>query len=439
MFSLFDLSLQLNRFPIKKAKGDLQTIVTLPKNEKIIFIESQKKAIVDYHLQNNSFYKNLLGQSGFTTWEALPILNKSNLQQSLQTRLSKGFTSKNSYVNKTSGSSGTPFVFAKDKYSHALTWASNYMRFGWHNINLNSAYQARFYGIPKDFFGRSKERFKDFLSNRYRFSVFDLSDEKLEAFLIQFKQKRFDYINGYTSSIVLFAKFLQRKELVLKDVCPSLKVCIVTSEMLFETDKILLEKHFGIPIVNEYGASELDLIAFENKNGEWQINTETLFVEILDEHDAIVPYGQSGRIVVTSLFNKAHPFIRYDLGDIGTLDEKSTPQKPILKQLIGRTNDIVHFPSGKKSGGLVFYYVTKSIIEDGGNIKEFVIKQTTINNFTIEYVSANELTKTEIITIEKAIELYLEPHLKFDFIRKQCLQRTQRGKLKQFTSELVLS
>jgi phenylacetate-CoA ligase len=43
-----------------------------------------------------------------------------------------------------------------------------------------------------------------------------------------------------------------------------------------------LEKQLGIPVINEYGASELDLIAFENPEGEWQMNSET-FIEILDE------------------------------------------------------------------------------------------------------------------------------------------------------------
>jgi phenylacetate-CoA ligase len=61
-----------------------------------------------------------------------------------------------------------------------------------------------------------------------------------------------------------------------------------------------------------------------------------LFVEILDEKGAVLPYGEKGRIVITSLFNKAHPFIRYDIGDIGALDEKSTLQRPILQQLIGQ-------------------------------------------------------------------------------------------------------
>lgn len=434
MFNLFDLSLQINGFPIKEAKAELRKILSLSEKEHEAFIENKKLEIAAFHLKNNLFYQELVGSKTFENWTDLPVLNKKNLQKSLVERLTNSYSPKNIYVNKTSGSSGDPFIFAKDKYSHALTWASNIYRFGWFGIDFNTSFQARFYGIPLDFIGNKKERFKDFLGNRFRFSIFDLSDVVLDGFLKHFETKKFDYINGYTSSIVLFAKFLQKKNIILKEICPSLKVCMVTSEMLFEEDKILLEKQFGIPIVNEYGASELDLIAFQNPQGEWQVNSETLFVEILDDNNTILPYGAAGRIVITSLFNKAHPFIRYDIGDIGILDEKSTVKKPILKKLIGRTNDIALLPSGKKSPGLTFYYVTKSIIEDDGNVKEFIIKQTKIDTFEIEYVSEIELTEVQIQNVEKAIALYLEPHLKFSFIRKNTLERSNRGKLKQFKS-----
>jgi phenylacetate-CoA ligase len=436
MLQLFDLTLQLNGFPMTKAKAELQKIIALSEAEHKVFIEDKKKEIVAFHLQNNPFYNDLVGSSWSRNWNDLPILTKKNLQKPLSERLSKGFSEKSVYINKTSGSSGDPFIFAKDKFCHGLTWASNIYRFGCFGIDFNKSYQARFYGIPLDFFGNKKERIKDFLSNRYRFTIFDLSDEVLEKVLLKFKQKKFDYVNGYTSSIVLFAKFLQSKNIILKEICPTLKVCMVTSEMLFEEDKILLEKQFGIPIVNEYGASELDLIAFQNPKGEWQINAETLFVEIIDENNLALPFGKEGRVVITSLYNKAHPFIRYDIGDIGILDEKSTLQKPILKQLIGRTNDVAVLPSGKKSPGLTFYYVTKSIIEDDGNVKEFVIKQTKTDTFEIDYVSENELSLSQIKKIEEAISLYLEPNLKFVFTRKLSLERTNRGKLKQFKSLL---
>ena len=420
---------------MKEAQLEFEKNLQISESEYQKFIETKRKEIVQFHIENNTFYKNLVGNTDISNWNNLPILTKKNLQVPLAERLSKGFE-KNIYINKTSGSSGDPFIFAKDKFSHALTWYSNIYRFGWFGIDFNSSFQARFYGIPLDKFGYYKERFKDFLAKRYRFPIFDLSDVVLEEILKKFQQKKFDYINGYTSSVVLFAKFLQAKNIILKDVCPTLKVCMVTSEMLFDADKILLEKYLGIPIVNEYGASELDLLAFQNPKGEWQVNSETLFIEILDENNQPVPNGTSGKIVVTSLYNKAHPFIRYEIGDIGILDEKSTWKKPILKQLIGRTNDIAILPSGKKSPGLTFYYVTKSIIEDDGNVKEFVIKQTLLDSFEIDYVSEAALSSAQIDEIQKAIDLYLEPNLKFTYTRKEFLTRSNRGKLKQFTSLL---
>ena len=431
---LFDLSLKLAGFPIKEAQKEFAEILSVPEKEYEDYIHQKKREIVDFHLQNNPFYKDLCKGKNVNDWNNLPILTKTNLQQPLSQRLSKGYNEKNVFVNKTSGSSGQPFIFAKDKPAHALTWASTIYRFGWYTIDFNTSYQARFYGIPKDFLGYRKERLKDFLSKRYRFSIFDLSDTVLDKVLQKFRKEKFEYINGYTSSIVLFAKYLKDKNIVLKEVCPTLKSCMTTSEMLFPEDRMLLETQFGIPIINEYGASELDLIAFENPQGEWQVNAETLFVEILDDNNLPVPNGQEGRIVITSLYNKAHPFIRYEIGDIGVLEESSTFKKPILKQLIGRTNDVAILPSGKKSPGLTFYYVTKSIIEDDGNVKEFIIKQTKVDTFEIDYVSENELSVDQVAKIEDAIALYLEPHLNFTFHRKETLERTNRGKLKQFKS-----
>jgi phenylacetate-CoA ligase len=427
MPTLFNLSLILNGFDIKKAKKELHQIVSFTEQEHALFLQNKKKEIVQYHLDNNPFYKNLVDDNWDKTWHNLPILNKHNLQQPIENRLSNGFSKKNVYINKTS-------VFAKDKYTHALTWASNMYRFGWFNINFNHSLQARFYGIPLDFVGNTKERIKDFFSNRYRFSIFDLSDKELEKIIAKFQTTKFHYINGYTSSIVLFAKFLKQKNIILKDICPTLTACMVTSEMLFDDDKKLLETQFNLPIINEYGASELDLIAFENTDGEWQINAETIYVEILDNNNQALPYGKNGRIVITSLYNLAHPFIRYEIGDIGILDEKSTPQKQILKQLIGRTNDIAILPSGKKSPGLTFYYVTKSIIENDGNVKQFVITQTKIDTFEIDYVANLELDLHQINKTESAISIYLEPNLNFIFNKKENLDRTNRGKLKQFST-----
>ena len=431
---MFDLSLKLNSFPIREAQLVLKDIQQKNEIEFEAYINAKKREIVSYHLQHNPFYKSLAKNVNPEDWTTIPIMTKQNLQKPLKELLSDNFTKSKVYIDKTSGASGIPFIFAKDKFCHALTWAIIIDRFSWYGVNFNRSKQARFYGIPKDTIGYIKEKIKDFISCRTRFNIFDLSDKAFDYWVNIFKKNQFWYMNGYTSPMVQFAKYLNHKNIVLKEICPTLNVCIVTSEMLFDDDKILLEKQYGVPVINEYGASELDLIAFQNLKGEWQVNSETLFVEILDNNNNVLPYGEEGKIVITSLYNKAEPFIRYEIGDIGVLSKDSTIQKPILEKLIGRTNDIAILPSGKKAAGLTFYYITKSIIEDNGNVKEFIIEQHKKDTFKVIYVSSSEISEDKKIIIINEMETYLEKGLNINFERKNQLQRSKSGKLKQFSS-----
>lgn len=433
MLKIFDISLKLNGFPIDEARKSLSEILAVPEDAYPEFLEQKKREIAEFHLLNNPLYQSLV-TGGFSTWENLPIMKKPDLQKPLSQRLSDGYSTKNVFVNKTSGSSGDPMVFAKDKFCHALIWANIMRRWNWYGIDYNHSLQARFYGRTLDFIAGLKLTLKDILSHRYRFDIFDFSGNGMEKMVQVFRRKKFDYINGYTNSIVLLAKYLQKKNIILRDICPTLKVCITTSEMLFEADRNLLEKQLGVPVVNEYGAAELDLIAFENPDGDWQVNAETCFVEIVDDNDKVLPYGKEGRIVVTLLYNKAHPMIRYDVNDIGILDEKSTAKKPILKKLTGRTNDVAILPSGKRSPGMTFYSITKKLFDDDGNVKEFVIRQTEKATFDIDYVSEKPLTETEISNYSKILGDYLEPGLTFNFNRTAVSERSKSGKLKQFSS-----
>jgi phenylacetate-CoA ligase len=432
----FERVLELSGFPLKKAKPHLLQIENKLQNDAKSYIAEQRQTIFQYHQQNNPFYKKFLDQNNISSWDDIPVMTKADLQQPLHQRLSDGYKLKDVFVNKTSGSSGHPFSFAKDKYCHALTWANIIKLYQQHDIEMGKSLEARFYGIPKSGIAHYKERLKDKFAKRHRFDIFDLSDEALARFLKTFQTKPFEFINGYTSSIVRFAKHLKAQNKILKDECNSLKLCITTSEMLFENDRKLLEKQLGVPIVNEYGASELDVIAFENHNNEWLVNRKTLFVEVVDESGKALPFGKEGEIVITSLYNKAHPFIRYKIGDRGVLARNSKSDQPILEQLTGRTNDFAKLPSGKVIPALTFYYVTKSAIENTGQVKEIVVVQHRIDQFEINYVADKILNDQQKQTILKAIDKYLEPNLKINFNRKSQIKRSKSGKLKQFVSKI---
>lgn len=423
-----------NGYPIDQAIDELKRIQGLSADA----IEHHQTQlawdIFRYHIENNVHYREIIKETDIQNWTDVPLISKSHLQIPLEQSLSKGYLAKDCFVNNTSGSTGTPFYFAKDKFSHAMTWAVIIDRFGKHGITFGHSFQARFYGIPLSGLKFYKEKVKDYFTNRYRFPVFDLSDAKMEEFKKVFEKKCFQYVNGYTSSLVLFAKYLINQGVSAKQICPTLQVVIPTSEMCDESDRKILEKGFGVKVVNEYGASELDLIAMEDENGNWILNNETLFIEILDNENQPVEPGKEGRIVITSLYNKAMPFIRYDLGDIAVISENTSGKYQVLKQLVGRTNDFAILPSGKKAAGLTFYYISKALMAEGDTMKEFIIKQTKLDEFVFEYVSDQEISDEQKLNVQSALDKYLEPGLKAIFEKKMVIERTNAGKFKHFQS-----
>ena len=95
--------------------------------------------------------------------------------------------------------------------------------------------------------------------------------------------------------------------------CKSVKIVIVTSEICTKWDRLVMEEAFNVPIISEYGASEVGYIGTELTPNIWQVAKENVFLE----------NDKNGNILVTSLHNKAMPFIRYNIGDVGQIESDS--------------------------------------------------------------------------------------------------------------------
>lgn len=434
MASLLKQILKFRGYPIEKAMKQIALLHKMSGSEFNEWKEKKKWEIVRFHYDNNQLYKRLVGSKLPDRWEDLPIVTKRHLQRELKEIITEDVQPSDCYTGSTSGSTGQPFFFAKDKMAHAMTWAIIANRYNWYGIHLG-AKQARFYGMPKEPLIRQTERIKDALMNRERFSVFDLSDNVLDHFLKRFKSNKYVYLYGYTSALVMFARYLSDKGVVLKEVCPTLKLCIATSETCTPEDKTALEAGFGVSVVREYGLSETCFTAFDNPDGYWQLTEETIYTEIVNEEYHAVS-GRQGKVLSTSLFNKALPMIRYETGDIGAIDIHHAKGYKYLKEFTGRTNDVIILPSGKKAAGLTFYYISRSVLELSGVLKEFIIRQTHPDRFVFDIVADRELTKAETELVKDKISLYLEPGLKIVMNRVDRIERSASGKLQHFYSEL---
>jgi len=436
MVSLFEIYLRLTGYDIIRCQNDLKRIRSLSPRDFQEWQDNKKWGIAKYHYDNNPFYRKKVGAHFPDKWEDLPIMEKSDYQDDLEKLLSRGYTRKNTYIANTSGSSGHPFFFAKDKEAHAMTWALIQNRYSWHGLKLNSK-QARFLGTPLETTSNIQEKIKHFVMNRVLFPVFDLSDSTLGMYLNKIKKTEFEYIYGYTNSLVLFARYLIDNQVVLADECPSLKVCIPTSETVTKEDREIMTAGFGVKVVNEYGVSEAGaIVAFEDDNLDWILSTETQYIEILDDDNSPLEYDIGGNVIITDLHNRAMPFIRYRVGDVGVLTATANGKGPVLKSLLGRTNDNVILPSGKISPGLTFYYISRSILESSGVLREFIIRQTAIDTFIFDVVSDRDLHAHEVNEIKGKMDLYLEPGLKLEINRLPKISRPQSGKIKHFYSQI---
>jgi phenylacetate-CoA ligase len=420
--------LKIKGFPVTEAK---KLFMGIPDTEEFNRWQEKKKwKIFNYHKNNNSFYNTLVTDSP-ERWEDIPIINKDVLR--LQTNRYKYDYSRKLYTRNTSGSTGNPFTYTLDYFSHTLTWLLIENRYGSQGVSLND-YQARMFGMPLSWRERTIESIKDKLANRYRFNVLDLSDRALEKWLKIFKAKKFRYIYGYSFPIISFANFLKSKGITLKDACPTLKTVIVTAEMCSKEDEQNISEALGVPIVNEYGASEIGIIGFGNTNN-WKITNELLYVEIVDDNDNLLPDGEVGRVICTPLFNRGTPFIRYAVGDLASIETINGIRT--ITNLVGRQEELAILPSGKKApGDTVFYYVFKEFSGVFKHIQEYRVIQKSISDFEILMVTSTPPKKSEQNYLKKAIENYLEKGLNIEIKLVESIDRTKLGKFRRFISEV---
>ena len=427
--SLFERIYKWRYYDIVKVKSEIESVRALSQADFSHWQECQKWEIASYLYQNNRFYHDMIGEMLPDKWEDLPIVTKQDLQSDLHSLITNGLDPKKLYINNTSGSSGHPLTFAKDYYTQARVWAYKQLFSHMHGIDYFSSKEAKFYGMPKSPKALALQKIKDTILQRERFVVFDLSDAVFEKWVHRFRKTAFEYIYGYTSSIVLFCRYLIKSNILLKEICPTLKVVIVTSEVCSDEDRTIIKKACGVEARNEYGTADAGLIGYECQEGKIHLAEENIFVET----------NETGELLVTDLFNKAFPLVRYKIGDMAKLSCEPCAcgaHGRVVKELQGRTNDVARLKSGKMIPGLTFYYISRALLESSGVLKEFIIRQTALDVFEFDVVSDHPLSPYDIEELKKTAQEYLEPGLTILVHQVDRIERPASGKIKHFYSEL---
>ena len=129
-----------------------------------------------------------------------------------------------------------------------------------------------------------------------------------------------------------------------------------SSEVLTDETRRRVRLAWGDEPFNQYGATETADIAAEYKScRHMHLFEDLVVVEVVDEHHQPVPPGTYGaKLLVTTLFSRTQPLIRYELNDSVRLATDTCPSGlpfAMLEGIQGRVEDALHLPA--RSGGRV--------------------------------------------------------------------------------------
>jgi len=273
-------------------------------------------------------------------------------------------------------------------------------------------------------------------------SVFE--DVKTQLSLIErFKP---DVLDGFASSLLLLAKEVKSRG--LNTIKP--RFLISGADLIDLGSRKFVEEVFNAPFFDQYGAAEFERLAWqcEEKCG-YHIDVDSVIMEFVDEKGFDVASGETGEIVCTSLFNRAMPFIRYALGDVGKASEESVcscgRSFPLMKVIEGRKNEMIVLPYGRAVSSLAFI-VAMYQLSFYSSIDKFRVVQKSVDHFRF-FIKMKENVNLDHEAVENEIREHFSKvfnlssdckvNFEVEFVEDFALDKS--GKFRIVTSEIYNS
>ena len=181
------------------------------------------------------------------------------------------------------------------------------------------------------------------------FSLYHMSPQQLPAYVDAIHAAPARYAQGYPSSLYLVARALLDAGRPLP--AGRLTAVFPSSESLLAFHREAIEAAFAAPVYDRYGVSEFCVSMTQCRLRRLHVDMEFGVVEVLPEESG--PGFVRGPLLVSGFANRATPFLRYRIGDIGT--RLTAPcdcgrAGDVFLDVDGRIEDYVALPDGRWVG-----------------------------------------------------------------------------------------
>jgi len=215
---------------------------------------------------------------------------------------------------------------------------------------------------------------------------------------------------------------------------PALEEIRLFSEPVDVELETRLATAWGVRVSDMYTSNENGQIAIRcREHRSLHVQSEGIFVEILNDKGGRCATGETGHVVLTSLHNLATPLIRYQIGDYATVGEPCGCGRasPVIRQVLGRVRNLALSPDGRRYWPIALHKIRAVAV-----IRQAQWVQTARDRIELRVVLERPLTAAET---QQAIDTVCEtlgfPY-RVEIVAVDAIARGPTGKFEEFLSLL---
>lgn len=246
-------------------------------------------------------------------------------------------------------------------------------------------------------------------------------------------RERPDYLLSYPSNLDALARHCLDGGIELR----FMEVRTV-GETLNAEQRALYERAWACKAVDIYTSEEAGYLALQCPSAvQFHVQSENVFLEIVDDEGRSCATGEVGRVLITTLHNFATPLVRYELGDYAAFGERCGCARglPTITQIHGRKRNRIIYPDGRSEFPYLgehgqIYNLT------GVRVRAFQIVQRSVEDIEVRLVAERELSADETEKIARRFQGNLGYPFRITITYWSEIHKGGRGKFEEFVSEV---
>lgn len=402
--------------------------------------EKQLIYIINFAYKNVPYYHNLFKDLKLVPEDIkkledlrkLPILTKEIIKSNYDDFKPINLNKMRYYDAFTGGSTGTPLKYRVDVFDRFLSGALLYRGWGYGGYELADKMVllgGSSLSIGTEFY--LTKRVHEVVRNIKKLSSFDMGEKEMLNYVKIINSFKPKFIRGYPSSIYFMSKWIEENKL---EVHKPLAI-FTTAEKLYLNMREKIKTVFNCNVYDNYGTSDGGVGCYEcpEHNG-YHIDTERSVLQIVDNEGNELE-NVEGKVISTNLYNYSMPLIRYDNGDLGIISNDICGcgrRHELLKDIVGRSVEILFTPEGKNVHGMYLVYILKTC----KGIKEYQVIQERLDKIVIKIVPEKEFNDRQLELIRNEIKKKSKSWI-VEFKLVDNIERTTSGKYKFVVNLLI--